>query len=520
MKESILIVEDEALIALSLKERIEDLGYTVSGIVDKGEDVLPQLDTTAPDLILMDIMLSGKMDGIEAASTVSESEHDVPVIFLSSYSNNDILDRAKKTHPYGYMVKTIDDNNLHITLDMALNKHKSEWHKKNKKEVEIKKLNSFYENSSNLILRISTYGKVIYANPAFKRMFFDGVSDVEDKSLEDSGIHNEVVLVISQLAQKIIAKKRKSFIEQTIPTIMGDRYVEINAIPEKNEYEQIETIILAIRDITDQKIAAESIHKEHKKVKDSINYSKQIQKAIFPHLNLLKDYFREAFILNKPKDVIGGDFPWVSRTSDYIYISAVDCTGHGVPGALMSILTYFIMDKITYRSEEYSPAKILNVLHLFVSRALKQHYSDSKSKDGADIAMCRINLAEKYMEYAGAHRPVFMVRNGELKEIKGDRFPIGGTQYDKIRKRYVNHRIELLEDDIILIFSDGLQDQFGFDQKKNKVAKFGLKGIRKVLGENSMWNMDQLSQRLEERMKEWMGKEKQIDDILVIGVKI
>lgn len=351
-------------------------------------------------------------------------------------------------------------------------------------------------------------------------MFFSNKDDIKDENLENIGISNDVVLVLSQLAQKVISKKKKSFIEQTLPTIMGDRYVEINALPETNAYDQIETIIISIRDITDQKIAADSINKEHKKVKDSINYSKQIQTAIFPHLNLLKGYFREAFILNKPKDVIGGDFPWVNKTSDHIYVSAVDCTGHGVPGALMSILTYFMMDKITYRSEKYTPAKILNVLHLFVSRALNQHYSSSKSKDGADIAMCRINLGQKYMEYAGAHRPVFIARDGELLEIKGDRYPIGGTQYDKIRERYNNHRVELQENDIILIFSDGLQDQFGHENQNDSATKFGLKGIRKVLKENSQWKMDHLSQALEDRLKEWMGKEKQIDDILVIGVKI
>ncbi|MDH5397053.1 MAG: response regulator [Cyclobacteriaceae bacterium] len=512
----ILIVEDEALIAFSLKERIENFGYRVTGIIDRGEDVVPEIEKNTPDLILMDINLKGEQDGIETAGMVRQHQ-DIPIIFLTSYSNQGIIDRAKKTGPYGYVIKTVDDNNLHISIDMALNKHLSNQQVNNQLNKEIRKLKSLYDNNVNMVVRMDVEGCIEYVNPVFIRLMGIHAGELLGVRLEDSTMNDQAKILFAEFSEKVIQKKRKVTMEGVIQTILGDRMIRITAIPEKNDQGEVESILAVISDDTDQQLAVNNMRNKQKKINESINYSMQIQSAIFPQLNLLHNYFEEAFIINKPKDKIGGDFPWVNKVGNSIYLGAIDCTGHGVPGALMSLVTYFLMDKINSNAREIPAGKVLDLLHLFVNRSLKQHYDMSKSRDGADVSLCRINITTGKLEYAGAHRPLFLYRDGNLIEIKGDRYPIGGNQY-KNRERFKNHYLDLQDNDIVFMFSDGLPDQFGKDEK-GQVSKFGMKRIRSLITGKTSWEISDLSTALEQRISTWQGTQSQTDDILAIGMK-
>jgi len=517
MKKEILIVEDEALIALSLKERIESFGYKVSGIIDRGEDVIPNILLQRPDLILMDINLKGKQDGIETAEMLNKQDN-VPIIFLTSYSNQSVIERAKKTSPFGYVIKTVDDNNLHISIDIALNKHQSFQKESTILEKKIKKLRSLYDHNPNMVIRFSKNKKIEYVNPNFCQNMGLKAREIEGKKLASIHMNDETIQLFSNIINEVLGKKQKLFMEVQLPTFMGNRYMYVNGLPEMNENGKVDTVLFVLRDDTDQKIAADTILAKQKKISESINYSMQIQSSIFPQMSLLTSYFKDSFIINKPKDKIGGDFPWVNRVGNSVYVAAVDCTGHGVPGALMSLVTYFLIDKINSISKDVPPGMMLDFLHVFVNRALKQHYHDSKSNDGADISLCKIDIHNRVLEYAGAHRPLFLQRKGDLIEIKGDKFPIGGMQYRK-RNRFNTHRVDLMEDDIIFQFSDGLQDQFGIDED-GQLRKFGLKRIREVLLQENVWEIDNLSTALSSRLKSWMGPQKQLDDILAIGIKV
>ncbi|MDH5598027.1 MAG: SpoIIE family protein phosphatase, partial [Cyclobacteriaceae bacterium] len=251
----------------------------------------------------------------------------------------------------------------------------------------------------------------------------------------------------------------------------------------------------------------------------SINYSKKIQQAIFPQTDLLKNYYKDSFIYNKPKDKIGGDFPWVKKQGNSLYLGVVDCTGHGVPGALMSVVTYFLIDKINNQVHDFTPSEILNHLHLNVNRKLGQHFENADCKDGADISLCKIDTFSNILEYSGAHRPLLIYRKGELIEIKGDKYPIGGMHYAKKRKRFVNNTFQLLKGDIVLMFSDGYTDQFGSTENE-RVQKYGMRRVRELLNEETDWNMAQLENYIINELNTWKGMEKQTDDILIVGVKI
>ncbi|MBS1637558.1 MAG: SpoIIE family protein phosphatase [Bacteroidetes bacterium] len=257
------------------------------------------------------------------------------------------------------------------------------------------------------------------------------------------------------------------------------------------------------------------IELQNKRISESINYARKIQLAINPTEDDLKARLPESFILYKPKDTISGDFPWFSARGEAVYIAAVDCTGHGVPGAMMSMIGNLLLNDIVHRSENPDPGSILDNLHQSVVQTLKQRTSSSNSTDGMDIALLQVMTEESKICFASAHRPLFIIRNKELIEFKGDKFPIGGTQYDKKRVPFTTTSFSYEKGDLALIFSDGLPDQIGGpDRRKfmtSRIADIAIKHAESTIGE--------LELAYEKAIEEWMSHEKQVDDILLIGIK-
>lgn len=268
------------------------------------------------------------------------------------------------------------------------------------------------------------------------------------------------------------------------------------------------------RELKEEKQKVEDAHKE---IKDSINYAKRIQEAILPLKETIDNYLKEYFILYKPKDIVAGDFYWFYSLpqQNSVLIAAVDCTGHGVPGAFMSMIGNEQLTKIINEKNISQPDLILNELHKGVRAALKQDQIHAETRDGMDIALCKINLKENYVEYAGAMRPFWMVRDNVLHEVKADKQPIGGLDGD-YRTPFTNNRIDLQKGDTIYLFTDGYADQFGGEKGK----KFMIKNFSKFLLEVNQASMDKQQQLLNERIENWKGNHEQIDDILVIGIKI
>lgn len=295
---------------------------------------------------------------------------------------------------------------------------------------------------------------------------------------------------------------------------LGDRIMQVNAIPEYNEFQEIESVLVVSHDITSRKLIELEIQASNKKINDSINYAQRIQGAILPDNNIIRRFLPDSFILYKPRDVVSGDFPWFIQVGDEVFIAAVDCTGHGVPGALISLIGYFLLNDIVRSRKILTPGLILDALDEGVTQTLRQDEDDSKTKDGMDISLCKINLKKNTLEYAGAHRPLYHLRNGELEEIRGDRFPIGGGKF-KNQTNFANTLIEIQKGDAFYFCSDGFPDQFGGTDNR----KFGPKRLRDMIIEHYTKPMvDQLN-TYDQEWEEWKGDYKQTDDMLLIGLR-
>ncbi|MBL4818240.1 MAG: SpoIIE family protein phosphatase [Deltaproteobacteria bacterium] len=266
----------------------------------------------------------------------------------------------------------------------------------------------------------------------------------------------------------------------------------------------------------------EIIAEKNKDITDSINYAKKIQEAILPALAEISKTFPESFVLFKPKDIVSGDFFWFASINNKAVkkhiIAVVDCTGHGVPGAFMSMIGNELLNKIVLERGICQPSEILDNLHEGVRFALKQDADDVKSKDGMDLALCTITKDENNkitLEYAGANNPLFLFQNGTFEKITADKFPIGGEQREE-KREFTNQKFDLKQAGSFYIFSDGYVDQFGGPRNK----KFMTARFRELLIENYGKNMNEQKEILNNAIEEWKGEYEQIDDICVIGVRL
>jgi serine phosphatase RsbU (regulator of sigma subunit)/Tfp pilus assembly protein PilF len=259
----------------------------------------------------------------------------------------------------------------------------------------------------------------------------------------------------------------------------------------------------------------ETISKKNDEITSSINYSKRIQSAILPLEEQISPYLPEFFILYQPRDIVSGDFYWFEQKDGKSILAAVDCTGHGVPGALMSMMGNEILNEIVNHSNIVEADQILNELHKGIRYALKQ--DTSKNSDGMDIALVVIDHQNKKMEYAGAKNPLYFIQNGELSKIKADISSIGGHPLASNRG-FTKHIIDISIPTTFYIFSDGYQDQFGGENYR----KFMVKSFRDLLFEIHKEKVTVQKEILENTLNAWMSQcnAKQTDDILVIGVRV
>jgi serine phosphatase RsbU (regulator of sigma subunit) len=254
---------------------------------------------------------------------------------------------------------------------------------------------------------------------------------------------------------------------------------------------------------------------KNKNITDSINYAKRIQVALMPSEKSFRRMVPDSFIFHQPKDIVSGDFFWVSERGDKVFIAAVDCTGHGVPGAFMSLIGFELFRKITHNQGIENPAQILTILN----REFEEIFNDVDDyimRDGMDIAFCVIDKKTMVLEYSGAVNPVYLIRDNKITEISGSRFSVGldDTPIDH-QQIFENKQIVLNPDDVIYLFSDGYADQFGGPEGK----KFKYRRFRHLLLTLHQYPMNEQHNLLQERINGWKGGFEQVDDILVIGFR-
>jgi two-component system, sensor histidine kinase LadS len=262
------------------------------------------------------------------------------------------------------------------------------------------------------------------------------------------------------------------------------------------------------------KEATAEIVARNKEIIDSINYASLIQTAVLPPLDFITEWGIDNFILYKPKDVVSGDFYWGKRRNGKIIIAAGDCTGHGVPGALMSMLGHAFLDEIINTIDTDNAAAILNRLRDEVIITLKQKGNRGEAKDGMDMALCIIDKKTGQLEYSGANNPLYLIRDNSLIKIEADKMPIGIHLTSLIP--FTNQIIEIRKKDCIYLFSDGFADQFGGPSGK----KFMYKPFQEIILQNHDKPMDKQKKILDDTFEKWRGEREQIDDVMVIGLKI
>ena len=274
------------------------------------------------------------------------------------------------------------------------------------------------------------------------------------------------------------------------------------------------------RMLLDKNLALQEVERQSKEIEnkninitDSINYANKIIEALLPPRKNLEKMFSDSFILYLPKDIVSGDFYWFIEKNNFIYIAAVDCTGHGIPGAFMSIIGLDLFRNYI-KINKTDPARILNKMNLEIRNILQKQSKDIKIKDGMDLAFCIIDKQKNKLKFSGAFNPLYLIRDGNLTQLKADRFTIGQANTDK-NDIFSTQNFNIQKNDVIYLFTDGYTDQFGGNEDK----KFKFRRFRHLL--LSIYNKELKEQKrlLELAHIEWKRNYEQVDDILIIGLK-
>jgi len=369
-------------------------------------------------------------------------------------------------------------------------------------------------------LKFRSASRVLHRNEKEKREFEEKLSLLSGSKEETEKIEAE--------KKKLEEKNKKMFaMSETV-------YKEKKRVDEENEKLQTEKEKLAAdKAKVDEKVKklwsqSMAIHKEkerinelklviehkHQEIIDSVNYAKRIQEAILPDRTEIQQQLNNSFILFKPRDIVSGDFYWFSHKDGKSIIAAVDCTGHGVPGAFMSMIGNTLLNEIVNEKGITEPGPILHRLNEEVNRSLKQTRQDSESRDGMDVAICSYDFNKMELQYAGANRPLYYVKQGQLEEFKADKFPIGGLDYD-VPKKFNTRTFQLSKGDTIYTSTDGFADQFSPDDKKLMTKRF-----KELLVSIHDKPVEEQKAFLDNYIENWRGTMEQTDDILVIGVKV
>jgi len=430
----------------------------------------------------------------------SKKYMDEYMTFYKQKKNNELLESRMATENQKLRAEKI--NIAKKLKELELQKKTVELEEKVK---EVKKYHSKTDSLTNTLSKEQLAKKVIEQQAKEERLN-------QQKNLMLLGSIILIVFIIAILLligfyQKKVANKK-----------LEDKNAIINKankdLEDKNyEILQHQNQIIAQKDILDKN--NKELNRKNNQIMESIKYAKLIQTAMLGGETVLNQYFPDAFILFKPKDIVSGDFYWYAKVESKIIVATIDCTGHGVPGAFMSLIGANLLNQIVLNNKITNPKQILEELHNGINTSLNQEKTGND--DGMDASITVFDEKEKTLDFSGAQNSIIIIKNGELTEIEADDISVGGTHRDE-NEKFTNKTIKLTGDNHIYSFSDGYPDQFG--GKKDK--KFMLKRLKNILLEIHQKNMKEQKEILETTIDGWKDKKntKQTDDILVIGVRI
>ncbi len=345
------------------------------------------------------------------------------------------------------------------------------------------------------------------------------------KAQKEIKIKNQELELQKQKLQLAYNKKKRKTIDlfgkhvdlKKAQKEIQEKNERLEKVLEKNKQKTIELfgkhidLKKAKKEISNQK---SQIEKQNHSITDSIKYASFIQSAVLTREEKINEFIPNHMLIYMPRDIVSGDFYWVEKSNDNLYIVAADCTGHGVPGAFMSMLGISLLNEMVIRNKNKPANKILDLLREKVISSLNQTGKMDEAADGMDLSFCIINTKTRMMQFAGAHNPVYIMRNCELIEIKGDRMPIGFSL--RMNKPFTNNEFQLEKGDKIYLFSDGYADQFGGEHG----MKMRYKVFQQHIINSSNLSFEEQKQFLLDKFYTWKGDYYQIDDLLILGFEI
>ncbi|MDX2174416.1 MAG: SpoIIE family protein phosphatase [Bacteroidota bacterium] len=364
----------------------------------------------------------------------------------------------------------------------------------NSKSVQAR-LASIPEMNPSPILEIETSGRVSYQNPAFAK-YFPSIVDIN----EECDLFKNFKLRFKDLVEGRITTYSEEIMQAGVYFSKRANY-----IPE------LKVVRIFYLDITEQKEYQKIITQKNKEITDSIQYAKRIQDSILPSDNYFKSKFPESFILFKPKDIVAGDFYWLVETNDYVFVAAADCTGHGVPGALVSIVCSNALNRSVNEFGIRDTGKILDKTRELVFETFTKN--DKAVNDGMDISLVGFNKKENKITWSGANNSLWYFSNGLFNEIPANKQSVGKTDCPNPFK---THTLQLNTGDILYLYTDGYADQFGGEKEK----KFKYKQLQELLLTTHSKTPEEQKIILDTEINKWKGNCEQTDDILVIGIKV
>ena len=418
---------------------------------------------------------------------------------------------------WSFLQKTKDNKELEQTnRKIAQQKEEIESQKENllKYTREIERMSLIATESDNAIRVYDSNGQTIWINPSYSRMY--GYSLEELNADESLGLSKKQPINISQIIKTWDYEKQSIALEAEIRNKWNIKlWVQTTLSPVyDNDNLEINQMIAIDTNITPLKKAQQEIMSMNEEITSSITYAKHIQDAMLPPIDTLTENYPDSFCFYRPRAIVSGDFYWMSESNGRLVVACADSTGHGVPGAFLSLIGISFLNKIVNERGIVQPAIILNRLRANVITHLHQENSELLAGDGMDMSIISIDKRNGMMEFAGAMNPMYIIREGKIIELKPDRMPVGF--YDNENRSFSSSKVNLKHGDQLYMFSDGYYDQFGgSDGLKMKSQKF--KEILLTCSHKS--NSEQMA-ILEAEFLKWKGKYEQVDDMLVMGIQI
>ncbi|MBL4709244.1 MAG: PAS domain S-box protein [Flavobacteriales bacterium] len=506
------------------------------------------LSKNKTDIILINLFLPDSY-GLHTFDSLFKSYSNIPFLILTEIDDNSIAIEAVKKGAQDFIQKTkMDTDSLLKSIIYAIERKNSEKDLRRSEE----KYRQLFLRSKDAIYMSTVEGDFIDINPSGLALFGYTIEDLKELKVKDLYVNKadrerlkeklskegqvsdyEILLQKKDNKSSVNCLLSSMLIYDEIGKIIGYQGI-IRDITEKKNAEQAlfksladldqankELLLLnatledKVRERTDELLREKEMAEvNNKEINESIQYAKRIQASILPPLQRLKDGFLESFVYYEPKDVVSGDFYWYEKIRNKPLFAVVDCTGHGVPGAFMSLIGYTQLNEIVNQQSITDPGVILRELDKRVRVALHQNsMTERNSKDGMELGLIHVDYTQQRLEFAGAMRPLYLIRSGELHIYKGNKFSIGGVS--RREKEFTTTRIKFQKGDCFYLFSDGYPDQFGGANGK----KFMTRNVGEMLRDIAHLSMIEQQKVIKHTIQDWMSNEDQVDDILIAGVK-